>query len=102
TGQKGADLLDLWAQARCRGVIGSAIREASAFLGLSWHCSGNSKTKPKVRPTDVVSPIPPDAPPPPERHPELGAPAMRHEYLDQRDRVLFYVDRYDTLHGKEI
>jgi hypothetical protein len=105
TGESGGDLLELWARARCDGDIGTAMREVSTFLGLGEKRTAKSKAKSKSSPTAdalLVSPIPPDAPPSPERHPELGAPAMRHKYFNENDRRLLYVNRYVGLAGKEI
>src|SRR6266853_4349000 len=39
TGEKGADLLDLWVAARCNGDLKAAMREAADWLGMS----GNGK-----------------------------------------------------------
>jgi putative DNA primase/helicase len=104
TGESGGDLLDLLAKARHGGDKSAAMRAAAALLGLSEKRSAKSKTKSDAEFAEAlhVSPIPADAPPPPERHPTLGAPAVRHEYCDEHDRLLSYLDRYDTLDGKEI
>jgi len=54
-------------------------------------------SKPSKPVTVAVLPVPPDAPPPPERHPWLGMPAARWRYADAEGRTLFYVDRYATV-----
>lgn len=51
----------------------------------------------------AIMPVPPDAAPPPDKHPKLGAPVMRWQYRDADGRLLGLVDRYPLPGGvKEI
>ena len=47
------------------------------------------------RACELVSPIPADAPPPPNRHPRLGQPTARWTYRDAEGAPLFHVYRFD-------
>lgn len=50
---------------------------------------------------DIVLPVPDDAPPPPQAHSKLGAPAMRWEYRDAAGRLLFLVCRFQKADGSK-
>jgi len=82
TREKGADLLDLWAQARCHGSIPDAMCEAAAWLGLG----GTASEKPHGEP-------------PP--HPKLGTPAMLFGYYTAAGVPIGYVGRFNLGDGKK-
>lgn len=84
TGEKGADLLDLWAQTRCRGSVSDAMREAADWLGIR----GSSTTEPK-----------PKGEPPP--HPKLGAPAMLFGYYTATGAIIGHVGRWNLTTTKK-
>jgi putative DNA primase/helicase len=44
---------------------------------------------------ELVSRVPPDAPPAPVLHPKLGEPSARWTYKDATGATLFYVMRFD-------
>ncbi len=51
----------------------------------------------------IITPVPEGAPAPPEKHPKLGAPVLRWEYLDAVGARLGLVCRFQTKGGgKEI
>jgi hypothetical protein len=84
TGDSGGDILDLWAQARCGGDIGAAMRDAARWLGIEQPRSN----------ANHGSLLPPD------RHPELGEPDHRYEYATAAGRALGYVCRWNARPGR--
>ena len=46
-----------------------------------------------------ITPVPNDAPPPPEAHPKRGKPSVRWTYLDSEGRTLLLVYRFDGPDG---
>ncbi len=67
--------------------------------------NGSKSTAPALQVVSewqVLQPVPEDAPPPPGRHPKLGAPARCWEYRAADARLLGVVCRFDTGAGKEI
>ncbi len=52
TGDKGGDLLDLWAAVRCSGGLKAAMREAAQWLGMPGN---GKKTHAKARPERETS-----------------------------------------------
>jgi putative DNA primase/helicase len=59
--------------------------------------------KPRAEPSDwrLETPVPPDAPPAPERHPKLGKPSARWEYRDAAGELLGFACRFDASDGKQ-
>ena len=51
---------------------------------------------------DLVSPVPADAPPVPDRHRDLGEPSGRWAYRDAAGAVLFHIFRFETSTDKEM
>jgi hypothetical protein len=85
TREKGGDLLDLWAQARCGGSIADAMREAAGWLGLDTR---------QKKANDTAGP--PRDIPPPSSHPALGKPAMVFPYYITDAKLLGYTARFNT------
>jgi hypothetical protein len=81
TGQSGGDLLDLWAQARCGGDLGEAMRAAGDWLGLPRDDGGDRGERPR-------------------RHPRLGVPDHVAEYTDGAGRTLGFVYRWNARGAK--
>lgn len=50
---------------------------------------------------DAVTPVPDDAPLPPQAHPRLGVPARQWPYLDAAGRLLFLVCRFELGDGRK-
>lgn len=91
--ERGADLLDLWVEARCNGDRRAAMREAADWLGLDTPARATRTKAP--RPTKPARPPTAATAAPPERHPTLGQPTLRHEYHDAAGRLIFYHCRFD-------
>lgn len=49
----------------------------------------------------LIAPVPPDAPPAPERHPKLGKPSARWSYRDATGELLGFACRFDGRDGKQ-
>jgi putative DNA primase/helicase len=52
--------------------------------------------------SEIIMPVPADAPPIPEAHFELGRPTARWAYRDAAGAVLFWILRFDKADGKEV
>lgn len=102
TGDKGGDLISLYAY--LRGLKnGQAATQLMEILGMARSqpatTAGGSPRKQIWTP---VTPVPPDAPPPPVAHPRHGRPAAVWTYRDQAERVLFHIYRFDLPSGKQL
>jgi RecA-family ATPase len=111
TGEKGGDLLDLWAAVRCAGMLAEAMADAALWLGVQAR-SGASDPKQRCQngtredgasgsKRRCVTPIPVSAPPRPQRHPALGEPTFVHEYTDVSGGLLFYIYRWEWPNQKK-
>jgi RecA-family ATPase len=90
TGDSGGDLLDLWAQSRCGGDIGAAIRDAAAWLGCG--------PKPHRQRTDAA-----DLHKIPTEHRDLGRASIVFPYRNAWGRVIGAALRWNLANGdKEI
>jgi len=103
TGDKGGDLIDLWAYVnRCSN--GDAAVELRDFLNLP----DNTRKTPSRKPQDDKSwlpiiPIPVNAPAPPGAHLRHGKPSAGWCYKDAHGRLMGYVYRFEIAgKGKEL
>ncbi len=96
TGDKGGDLVGLFAHLFTRGDNGAAFRELSSEFGTGDGSNPARATAPK---TSTLAPIPSDAPPPP-KHPH-GEPSAVWTYCDASGRAVCRVARFDVGGGKE-
>jgi hypothetical protein len=94
TGERGGDLLDLWAQARHGGDLRAAMRDAAGWLGLPPR--DGHRVEQEDGPTDGLYDIP-------ITHPTLGKASVAHIYHDPIGRVIGAALRWDRADGsKEI
>jgi putative DNA primase/helicase len=57
---------------------------------------------PEIEELVPMQPVPANAPPLADRHPEYGAPTTTWTYLDAKGRLLGYIARYDTVDGLKV
>ena len=101
TGETGGDLLDLLAAERgCS--LAEAMNEGAAWLGLDAdklreRDSRQQEQQQSAEPEPLhVAPVPPDAPPPPNRHPSLGKPHVVFTYRNAEGQTLFHIARWEA------
>lgn len=114
TGEKGGDLISLWAAAY--GVnMGDAYRQLADHLGFAIEKKKNPPPRIATRVPEATKasdeihdaipyslvPIPSTARVPTFHHYRLGAPTSTYLYKNRAGEPLFYVSRYDTKDGKE-
>jgi hypothetical protein len=80
TGDKGGDLLDLWAAVRCGGDIKAAMSESAEWLGV-----GGTASQTKAKP-----------PGEPMQHPTLGKPVAFWAYYTADAKLIGYIARFNT------
>jgi hypothetical protein len=102
---KGRDLISLTAYVRDT-TQGNAARELDDMLGISVpRASGaghnSNESRGVTRSSNVVMPVPSDAPAPPTTHPTLGQPTQTWAYEDAAGGVIGYVLRFDISDDKE-
>ena len=95
TGDAGGDLISLYAYLQ-NIRNGEARDELAKQLGVAAPAA-----RAKTDNAKHVSPVPDSAPPPPEKHRDLGAPNTHWCYRDPDGQVLGYRYRFDTATGKE-
>lgn len=101
---------DVWRSIEPNGgvTIRSLFREAKqhGYSGDVGHVQSAPRKEPKpnvAREAEwtPILPIPVDAPPPLEKHPTLGKPAMTWTYRDKDGQPLLYVYRFNKLDGSK-
>lgn len=113
TSDRGGDLVSLYAYLFHGGNQGAAAAELSKTLGMD--VAPPPKTRRKrpllatpapaeaLEPTEPdwvwVSPVPPDAPPPPKAHIKRGLPDTVWTYRDATGGILGYIYRFSTPDG---
>lgn len=107
TGDKGGDLLSLYAYLRHGGSQLEAARELGEELRIGPASSPAPAQQPKGKDDKPkwipITPVPEDAPEPPRAHRFRGIPQRRWEYRDREGRLLGFVCRFETTDGgKEI
>ena len=106
TGEGGGDLISLVAYVRGIGQ-GEAARALATELGTQVSRSSapptlnGSSTHNHSTHDEVVVPIPPDAPPLPTEHPDLGRRTAVWSYYDAAGGLLGYVYRFERLGEKK-
>jgi len=101
TGEKGTDLVGLYAAARGLNQ-GEAARALAQELGLSNGDQGRPQVKTATPAWTPILPVPDDAPAPTFQHFRLGVPVASWPYLDGQGRVLGHACRFEAPEGKEI
>ena len=91
TGDSGGDLVSLLAYRD-----GCSQSEAAKRLADKLGVTGDNNTAKPDRDTwQPITPVPANAPSPPEKHPRYGKPAMRWLYRDEQEQPLFWVYRFE-------
>lgn len=99
TGDKGGDLVSLWAYLHSCKNQGEAAQQLGAFLGTMPADSVPAKPVGKGADWRVVLPVPAGAPAPPVQHYKHGKAAAFWDYRDAQGALLLRVNRYNT--GKD-
>ena len=121
TGDRGTDVINLWAYIK-RVEQGEAAKQLAAFLSLpiitcntvtsetasrnafersvSEHSIPGNKSVASYS-GKACKAVPLNAPPPPDRHRQLGEPVKIYPYTDKDGGIIFYQYRFETATGKE-
>jgi predicted P-loop ATPase len=102
TGDKGGDLVSLYAYLFTGGKQSEAARQIEEDMGIFQDKKPPEKPAEKPEKTDdwiPVLPVPDDAPAPPKAESYRGLPESTWTYKDAEDRVLGYVYRFRTSDG---
>ncbi len=94
TGEKGNDLISLYALLNDRMGHGQAARELAELLGIDTGTPTERRQQDSPKWTALL-PIPADAPAPPTTHPKHGQPTSTWTYRDASGQPLFHVYRFD-------
>jgi hypothetical protein len=104
SGDKGGDLVSLYAYLRCNGDQGRAARDLCEQFAITVDTASrervandNVRTLPDDKPVPII-PVPDDAPAPTAKdfkHFKFGEPSRVWAYRDAEGRVLMYVCRFD-------
>lgn len=96
TGQKGGDLISLYAEIHNVNQGEAARKLSEVYLGeVNIKSQHPQESPPNLKPKYVLT-----APPVDVAAPEFGKPDLVHEYLGKNNELLFYVTRY-THSGKK-
>ncbi|WP_441253653.1 VapE domain-containing protein [Bradyrhizobium sp. 613_E4_N2_2] len=104
SGDKGGDLVSLYAYLKCNGDNGRAARELMEQYSITVDATSrervandNVRQLPDDKPVPII-PVPDDVPAPTDRdfkHFKFGEPSRVWAYRDAEGRVLMYVCRFD-------